>query len=61
MKRVKGEKCRLSDLKIGQLCKILRVEITENDLKRHLLEMGLVPDTLVKIKKIAPMRKSNSN
>jgi len=61
MKRIKGEKCRLSDLKIGQLCKILSVEIKNTDLKRHLLEMGLVPDTLVRIKKIAPMRKPYSN
>ena len=56
MKRIKGEKCRMSDLKIGQSCKILSVEIRKKQLKLHLLELGLVPETKIKIKKIAPLR-----
>lgn len=54
MKRIKGEKCNLFDLKIGQSAKILDVNIKENDLKIHLLEMGLTPDTKVIIRKIPP-------
>ncbi len=55
MKRVKGEICRLSDLKVGQLGKVISIQIPAGDLKRHLLEMGLIQDTVVKVKKIAPL------
>ena len=61
MKRIKGEKCRLSDLKIGQIGKILAVNIRNIQLRLHVLEMGLIPGTIVKIKKTAPLRKSYSN
>ena len=61
MRRIKGEKCRLSDLKIGQQCKILSNEISQKQLRLHLLEMGLIPETVVKIKKIAPFRNTYSN
>lgn len=54
MKRIKGEKCKLSDLKVGQNCKILELNIENNDLKRHLLEMGLLKNTIIEIKKSAP-------
>ena len=50
-----GEKCVLSDLKVGQQAKVLDVLINETDLKIHLLEMGIVKDTVVKIKKVAPI------
>lgn len=55
MKRIKGEECNLLDLKIGQSAKILKVNIEDIDLKSHLLEMGLTVNTIVKIKKIAPL------
>ena len=55
MKRIKGEKCTLSDLKVGQSCKILKINIDDLDLKRHLLEMGLTTNTMVKVKKVAPL------
>lgn len=55
MKRIKGEKCFLSDLKVGQQAKVLDILINETDLKIHLLEMGIVKDTVVKIKKVAPL------
>ena len=61
MRRINGEKCRLSDLKIGQQCKILSNEIKPKQLRLHLLEMGLIPETIVQIKKIAPFRNSSSN
>lgn len=54
MKRIKGEKCMLWDLRVGQLCKVLNINIEDNELKNRLLEMGLVPKTVVKIKKKPP-------
>ena len=54
MKKV-GEKCLLSDLKVGQRAKILKLNETNKAIRRHLLDMGIVRDTEVKIKKIAPM------
>ena len=54
MKKV-GEKCLLSDLKVGQRAKILKLNETNKAIRRHLLDMGVTRDTEVKIKKIAPM------
>lgn len=61
MKRVKNEKCRLTDLYINQLCKVLEINIFDKQLKLRLLEMGLVPNVIIKMKKKAPFRKSYSN
>lgn len=55
MKRVKGEECTLAELKVGQCSKIIEIQIQDGDFKRHLLEMGLIKDTIVKVKKIAPL------
>lgn len=55
MKRIKGEKCTLSDLRVGQSGKVLGLNMDDIDLKRHLLEMGLTVNTIVKIKKAAPL------
>ena len=54
MKNMK-KRCVLSDLKIGQKAKILKLNETNKIIKRHLLDMGLVRGTEVMIKKIAPM------
>lgn len=54
MKKV-GDKCVLSDLKVGQTAKILKLNETNKEIKRHLLDMGIIRDTEVTIKKIAPM------
>ena len=54
MKRCKGEKCNLSDLRAGQLGKVLEVNIENIELKNHILEMGLTRNTIVKVKKSAP-------
>lgn len=54
MKRIRGEKCTLSDLKIGQLGKVLNINIENKELKNRLLEMGLITNTVVKIKKKSP-------
>ena len=54
MKKV-GEKCLLSELKVGQRAKVLKLNETNKAIRRHLLDMGVIRDTEVKIKKIAPM------
>lgn len=50
-----GEICSLSELKIGQTAVVKRINITNKNVKRHLLDMGLTKGTKVSIKKIAPM------
>lgn len=50
-----GEKCLLSDLKVGQKAKVLKLNETDKAIRRHLLDMGVIRDTEVTIKKIAPM------
>ena len=54
MKKV-GEKCVLSDLKVGQKAKVLKLNETNKAIRRHLLDLGVTRDTIVTIKKIAPM------
>lgn len=49
------EKKLLSDLKVGQKAKVLKLNETNKSIRRHLLDMGLTRDTIVTIKKIAPM------
>ena len=51
----RGEKCKLSDLEVGQKGKVLKINETNKAIKRHLLDMGVVRGTEVTIKKIAPM------
>lgn len=46
---------RLSELKIGEKAKIIEISSNNKETKRHLLDMGLTRETIVKIKKIAPM------
>lgn len=50
-----GETCSLSELKIGQTAVVKSINIANKDVKRHLLDMGLIKGTRVSIKKIAPM------
>ena len=54
MKRV-GEKCVLSYLIVGQKAKVLKLNETNKVIRRHLLDMGITRDTIVTVKKIAPM------
>jgi len=44
----------LSDLKVGQKGKVIRV-IAESGIKRKLLDMGIVPGVEVKIQRVAPL------
>lgn len=46
---------KLSELEIGQKAKVLKLNIEDKQIKRHLLDMGITRGATVKIKKIAPM------
>ena len=54
MKKI-GEKCVLSDLKVGQKAIVLKLNETNKQIRRHLLDMGVTKNTKVTVKKIAPM------
>ena len=54
MKKI-GEICKLSDLKVGQRAKVLKLEVPNKQIRRHLLDMGITRGAIVHIKKIAPM------
>ena len=45
----------LLDLKVGQIAKVIKLNIQDKVIKRHLLDMGVTRGTLIKIKKISPM------
>ncbi len=47
--------CELSDLKIGQKDKVLKINVTNKEIRRHLFDMGVTRGVEVRIKKIAPM------
>lgn len=51
----RGEGSKLSELKVGQKAKVLLIDMINQKLKRHLLEMGLTRGTTLEIKRIAPM------
>lgn len=50
-----GEKCNLSDLKVGQRAKVLKLNENNKAIRRHLLDMGVTRGVQITIKKIAPM------
>lgn len=54
MKKI-GEKCKLSELKVGQKAKVLKIEEENKIIRRHLLDMGITRGVEITIKKIAPM------
>lgn len=49
------KKYNVSELKVGQKGRVLQIKITNKQIKRHLLDMGITRGTVVEIKKIAPM------
>lgn len=55
MRRYKGELCRLSELALGQRGRVLSVDFLKNNVRRHLMEMGIVKGTEFIVKKKAPM------
>ena len=44
----------LSMLEVGKKARIVKLNITNKEIRRHLLDMGLTRGTIVKVKKIAP-------
>ena len=46
---------KLGELKVGQEAKVLKLDVQDKEIRRHLLDMGLTRGVTVKIKKIAPM------
>ena len=54
MKRT-GEKCNLSDLKVGQKAKVFKLNEQNKAIRRHLLDMGITRGVEITIKKVAPM------
>lgn len=54
MKRT-GEKCNLSELKVGQSAKVLKLNEDNKAIRRHLLDMGITRGVKITIKKVAPM------
>ena len=54
MKRT-GEKCKLSELEVGQKAKVLKLNEENKAIRRHLLDMGVTRGVEITIKKIAPM------
>ena len=50
-----GEKCNLSELKVGQKAKVLKLKEENKAIRRHLLDMGITRGVEITIKKVAPM------
>ena len=46
---------KLSELKVGEKAKVIKLNVEDRQIKRHLLDMGITRGVEVKIKKIAPM------
>lgn len=46
---------KLSELKVNQSARILKVDILDSNLKIHILEMGMTKGTTIKILNIAPL------
>ena len=46
---------KLSELKVGQSAKVLRLNEENKAIRRHLLDMGITKGVLITIKKVAPM------
>lgn len=45
----------LSELNVGQKAIIVKLNVQNKEIRRHLLDMGLTRDTKIEIKKKAPM------
>lgn len=50
-----GEMCNLSELRVGQIAKVVKINVKDKSIKRHLLDMGITKGVSICIKKIAPM------
>lgn len=49
------KKCNLAELKLNERGKVLKLNIKDKKMRRHLLDMGITRGVEVKVKKIAPI------
>ena len=49
------KKMTAEELKIGDKAKVLELDVSNKEIKRHLLDMGITRGVEIKIKKKAPM------
>lgn len=50
-----GDRCKLSELLVGQTGKLISFDNENKALRRRLLDMGLTKDVLIEIKMISPL------
>lgn len=50
-----GEIGLLSELKRGQKCEVIKINVLDKALRRRILDMGVTRGAVIKIKKIAPL------
>lgn len=46
---------KLDELKVGEKAKVLKLNVENREIRRHLLDMGITRGVEIKIKKVAPM------
>jgi len=46
---------KLDELKVGDRAKVIKLNVANKEIRRHLLDMGVTRGVIVTIKKIAPM------
>ncbi len=46
---------KLDELKVGQKANVIKLNVENKEIRRHLLDMGVTRGVVVKVKKIAPM------
>ena len=49
------KKCTADTLKIGDSAKVIELDVSNKEIKRHLLDMGITRGVKIYIKKKAPM------
>ena len=49
------KKCTADKLKIGDRAKVLELDVTNKEIRRHLLDMGITRGVEITVKKKAPM------
>ncbi|MBQ4208825.1 ferrous iron transport protein A [bacterium] len=50
-----NNKKNLSDLHVGQKCKVVDFHIEDLDLRRHFFNMGITKNVVIEIKRVAPL------
>jgi ferrous iron transport protein A len=50
-----NKKCTANELKIGDKAKVLELDVSNKEIKRHLLDMGITRGVEITVKKKAPM------